>query len=82
MQQITKQRKNSFPSFLKIIKKKILLRMQKNFPNELDSDSRLVRNHFGLFYLRISDKLDEYSRPSQNKVIAFDPRNRIFCDWI
>jgi putative transposase len=46
----------------------------------LEYNAKLVRKRYGHFYLCIPKKFDKYNGPSQNKVIAFDPGVRTFCN--
>jgi putative transposase len=55
------------------------IKSAEELPDKLEYDARLVRKHYGHFYLCIPKKLDKYNGPSQNKVIAFDPGMRPFC---
>lgn len=73
-----------FPKFFKIEKEELdnVIKSTEDLPNKLDYDARLVKKkkkkRYGHFYLCILKKLDEYNGPSQNKVIAFDPKTRTF----
>jgi transposase len=64
-----------FPRFFR----KKPIKSEEEFPDKLEYDARLVRKHYGHFYLCIPKRLDKYSEPSQNKVVAFDPGIRTFC---
>jgi hypothetical protein len=54
------------------------IKSAEELPDKLEYDGRLVKKRLGHFYLCIPKKLDKYNGPSQNKVIAFDPRMRTF----
>lgn len=73
-----KAKREFCPKFFKIKKIEKTIKNAENFSDELDYDSRLVRKRYDHFFLCIPDKLDKYNGPSPNKVIAFDPRIRIF----
>jgi putative transposase len=55
------------------------IKSAEKLPDKLEYDARLVRKRYGHFYLCIPKKLDKYNRPSQNKIIVFDPGVKTFC---